>query len=97
MKTWVLADLDNIIRDFMDQLLSATQEGWHRTRPDQYRAVVAALESALRERHVLRVEEAGVRRSWAIPKRRLASYLWPFELRWASRPRLSLVPVSRGR
>ena len=50
MGTWVLADLDNMICDFMGQLSTATQQGWHRTKPEHYRAIVAALESALKER-----------------------------------------------
>ena len=53
MGTWVLADLDNIIRDFMGQLRSATEQGWHRTKPDHYRSILAALESALEERREL--------------------------------------------
>jgi hypothetical protein len=48
--TWLSADLDSIICDFMDQLRSATEQGWHRTKPDHYRAILAALESALKER-----------------------------------------------
>jgi hypothetical protein len=47
----MIADLDNIIRDFVEQLRRATADGWYRTRPEHYRALVAALESALRERH----------------------------------------------
>ncbi len=58
MGNWVLADLDNIIGDFMGQLSRATQQGWHRSRPDHYRAIVAALESALRERSGLLASRA---------------------------------------
>ena len=53
MATWPSTDLDSIISDFMDQLQRATELGWHRTKPDHYRAVLAALESALKERQGL--------------------------------------------
>jgi hypothetical protein len=51
--TWPSTDLDSIISDFMDQLQRATELGWHRTKPDHYRAILAALESALKERQGL--------------------------------------------
>src|SRR5262245_15603240 len=47
---WSRADLDNVICDFMDQLRTATEQGWDRTKPEHYRAILAALEAALKER-----------------------------------------------
>ena len=50
MGTWVLADLDNIICDFMDQLRTATEQGWHRNEAGPLPGDPGGVESALRWR-----------------------------------------------
>jgi hypothetical protein len=97
----MLADLDNMVRDFMGQLQSATVEGWYRTRPAHYRALIAALESALRERHDRRVADGAERRAEArpgpapAPDRDLLPAPVALLLRWKLAP--ALVPASRPR
>jgi hypothetical protein len=39
-----------MVYDFIEQLRGATESGWHRTKPSHYRAILAALESALKQR-----------------------------------------------
>jgi hypothetical protein len=99
MGTWVLADLENIIGDFMEQLESATEKGWHRTKPDHYRSILAALESALEQRCELLVSRDSVCCDRAVSSTtgpRLTLPAWPNALRWMFvRPLLCLVP-SRG-
>jgi hypothetical protein len=98
MNTWMLADLDNIIRDFMAQLRTAMEEGWSETRPDRYRAVVAALESALRQRHEVLL--ASRRRSIVPPEPAAPHRGWLASFRSLTRPRrpvLSPLLVTRGR
>jgi hypothetical protein len=85
----MLADLDNIICDFMDQLRTATEDGWYRTRPDHYRAILAALESALRERQGRHTAHAVMSHG---PGRDVVSVASC----WSWKPLLSLIPVSRS-
>jgi hypothetical protein len=98
MGTWVLADLDNIISDFIDQLRSATERGWHRTKPDHYRSILAALETALKQRREVFHARAGNKRcepdasSMAGP--RLRAPAWPVALRGSFMgPLLGLLPL----
>lgn len=92
MGTWLLADLDKIIYDFMEQLRTATHQGWHRTKPAHYRAILAALESALKERRATSVASMTPdRRAVAITKDEVAAL--PLAVRWSLlRPLLCLVP-----
>ena len=98
MGTWLSADLDNIIYDFMGQLRRATELGWHRTKPDHYRAILAALESALKERQgssaaPARAAQTQPAPDWAEPDSAAA---WiPAALRWSLLPLLGFV-ASRG-
>ena len=50
MREWTREELDGIIQDFTTQLCAAKAEGWDRSRPDHFRAIVAALQIALEER-----------------------------------------------
>jgi hypothetical protein len=99
MDKWVVADLDNIILDFMGQLRSATEQGWQRTKPDHYRSILMALESALNERRELVAHRARQRPEGLVnfvTERQPAAAVWPLGLRGLLlRPLLCLVP-SRG-
>jgi hypothetical protein len=89
------ADLDNIIYDFMEQLRRATELGWHRTKPDHYRAILAALESALKQRHELAAAPASAAQDQPVPDRpepRTAAAMMPAALRWSLLPLRALVP-----
>src|SRR4051794_22197297 len=97
MRMWLLAGIENILRDIMDQLIEATEARWHRTKPDHYRAILAAWESALREGRELDASQVGLDPIPAISERRTAEDLIPFAFRRSWRPLLSLVPVSRSR
>jgi hypothetical protein len=93
--TWLSADLDNIIYDFMEQLRSATELGWHRTKPDHYRAILAALESALKQRRELAAAPASTAQNQPVPDRaepRPAAAMMPAALRWSLLPLLALIP-----
>jgi len=96
METWMLADVDQIIRDFMDQLRTATEQGWHESRPAHYRAIVAALESALRERHQRRLSQARAGVAPEVSKPERSEVSTPLLFPWAWRPVPTLVPVPRG-
>jgi hypothetical protein len=50
MREWTREELDGIIQDFTTQLCAAKVEGWDRSKPDRFRAIVAALQIALEER-----------------------------------------------
>lgn len=97
MGKWVLADLDNIINDFMDQLQSATGQGWQRTKPDHYRSILAALESALEGRRELLAARDSDRydeNANCVAGPRLVAPAWRAALRWSlMRPLLCLVPA----
>jgi hypothetical protein len=99
MGKWVLASLDNIIEDFMSQLQTATEQGWQRTKPDHYRSILAALESALTERRELLAARASEPRDQPasyMAEPRLTAPAWPLPLRWSfMRPLRCPVP-SRG-
>jgi hypothetical protein len=99
MGAWVLADLDQIIRDFMGQLQSATEQGWHLTKPDHYRSILAALESALNERRELLVSRAldsPDEPAMSLAEPPPAVPAWPVGLRWLlMRPFLCLIPSRR--
>jgi len=96
MGTWVLADLDNIISDFMGQLQAATEQGWQRTKPDHYRSILAALESALEERRELLAARGSERcdeTANCVAGPPVAAPAWPIAVRWSfMRPLLCLVP-----
>jgi hypothetical protein len=97
--TWPSTDLDRIISDFLDQLQRATELGWHRTKPDHYRAILAALESALKERQGSSAAPASAGQiqpapDWAEPHPVAARIA--LALRWSLLPLLALVP-SRSR
>jgi hypothetical protein len=99
METWMLADLDNMIRDMMGQLRTALEKGWQETKPAHYRALVAALESALRVRYQRQVAEAEAKaKAEAKPagEIREPEPFTPPRLFWPWRPVPALVPVSRG-
>jgi hypothetical protein len=87
--------LDNIIYDFMDQLRRATELGWHRTKPDHYRAILAALESALKERQGLPAAPGSAGQNQPAPDRaepdRVEARI-PALLRWSLLPLLASVP-----
>jgi hypothetical protein len=83
METWMLADVDNIVRDFMGQLRTATENGWHETKPAHYRAIVAALELALRERHLRRVSRVGTSRAVELAEAIRVEEPLPLGLRWS--------------
>ena len=98
MGTWLSADLDNIIYDFMDQLRRATELGWHRTKPDHYRAILAALESALKQRHELSAAPASAAENQPVPdwaELHPVEAMMPAVLRWSLLPLLGFV-ASRG-
>src|SRR5258707_15628226 len=98
MGTWMLAEQDSIIRDFMEQLRSATEEGWYRTKPAHYGALIAALETALRERHALATEPSTSVEPEQVPwERRVAEFASRLTFGWTRRPTLSPIVVSRGR
>jgi hypothetical protein len=91
--------LDNIIYDFLEQLRRATELGWHHTKPDHYRAILAALESALKQRHELTAVPASAAQNQPVPDRaepRPAAAMMPAALRRSLLPLLALVP-SRSR
>ena len=95
MGTWPSTDLDSIISDFMDQWQRATELGWHRTKPDHYRAILAALECALKERQGSSAAPANAGQmqpapDWAEPHPVAARI--PVALRWSLLPLLALVP-----
>jgi hypothetical protein len=92
METWMHADIDNIVRDFVDQFQTAVKEGWQETRPAHYRAIVAALESALRERHALSGAQAAAR--LGEPEPAAVSVTAPLPWTWRRSP--ELLPVSHG-
>jgi hypothetical protein len=83
METWMLADVDDIVRDFMAQLRTATENGWHETKPAHYRAIVAALESALRERHVRGVSRPSTGRAAEPAEGNRVKEAMPVGLRWS--------------
>jgi hypothetical protein len=83
METWMLADVDDIVRDFMGQLRTARENGWHETKPAHYRAIVAALESALRERHGRRVSPASTARAAELAEANRVEESMPLGLRWS--------------
>jgi hypothetical protein len=87
--------LDTIIYDFMDQLRTATELGWHRTKPDHYRAILAALESALKERHGLAAAPVGIDHDQPAPCRaepQRAEAMMPAALCWSLLPLMAFVP-----
>jgi hypothetical protein len=95
MGTWVLADLDNIICDFMGQMRLAMEQRWDRTKPDHYRAILAALDSALKERRELlasRATETQAERKTSAAKVSLPESALAVARRWSWRPALCLVP-----
>jgi hypothetical protein len=95
MEMWMLADLDCIIRDFVDQLRAAEEEGWEETRPAHFRALAAALESALRERQAQRVVREGVEHGEPVPAEAAAPASLPWPWRPAHAPALAIMKVSR--
>jgi hypothetical protein len=50
MSEWTREELDAIIQDFTTQLCAARAQGWDRSKPEHFRAIVAALQLALEER-----------------------------------------------
>jgi hypothetical protein len=93
--TWLSAELDTIVYDFMEQLRGATESGWHRTKPCHYRAILAALESALKERHVLAATPASALENQTVLDRALprrARERMPAALRRSLSPLLAFVP-----
>jgi hypothetical protein len=84
MDRWLIAESDNMIADFWDQLRTATEEGWDRSKPDHYRAILAALELALRHRRALLA--ANVPGARPLAEARLAEA-------GDARPRWTLLPV----
>jgi hypothetical protein len=88
-------DLDSIIYDFMRQLRRATELEWDQIKPDHYRAILAALESALKERQRLSAAPANAGQSQPAPDR---AEPHPVEariavaFRWSLLPLLALVP-----
>jgi hypothetical protein len=91
------AEFDTILRDFMDQLRIATEDGWYRTQPDHYRAILASIDSVLREYRDHTTSQAGVIVDPVLGPARHAAYPGPFSFRRSLRPLFSLIPVSRGR
>jgi hypothetical protein len=90
VETWLSADLNNVIYDFMNQLRRATELGWHRTKPDHYRAILAALEAALRQHHESSAAPASTAQvqpvpDWAEPH--------PADAVMTAAPRRSLLPL----
>jgi hypothetical protein len=90
--------MDSIISDFIDQLERATELGWHRTKPDHYRAILAALESALKERQGLSAAPASAgsiqpAKDWAEPH--LVATRTPVVLRRSLLPLLASIPPRR--
>jgi hypothetical protein len=80
----------------MDQLQTATAQGWHRSRPEHYRAILAALESALKQRLESPSTSAGAGRHQSIPAQvepARAEAMVPALFRWALLPLLALVPT----
>jgi hypothetical protein len=86
-----------MISDLMGQLQSATEQGWERTKPDHYRSILAALESALEQRRAIIAAPGSERRDEpanCVAAPRLAAPTWPGALRWSFlRLLLCLVPV----
>jgi hypothetical protein len=58
MREPTLSELDGMVRDFLGQLLGAKSEGWDRSRPDHYRALLASLRVALAQRRAVRAATA---------------------------------------
>jgi hypothetical protein len=88
--------LDNIICDFMEQLRRATELGWYRTKPDHYRAILAALESALKQRQELPAVLASAAQEQPAPDSaeldRIEAML-PAALRWSLLPLFACAPA----
>jgi hypothetical protein len=97
MRMWLLGDLENIIHDIVRQLREATEAGWHRTRPDHYRAILGALESALREGREMYASWVGSCADPGVTQQRLVGEMAPFAFRRPWRPMVSLIPVVRSR
>jgi len=89
--------MDSVIRDFMEQLRTATEEGWYRTKPAHYGALIAALETALRERHGATEPSSNVEPEPAPWERRVAEFASRLAFGWMRRPTLSPIVVSRVR
>jgi hypothetical protein len=89
------AELDDLIYDFLEQLRRATELGWYRTKPDHYRAILAALESALRQRQELPAVPASAAPNQPTPEgaepQRIEAMI-PVALRWSLLPLLAFVP-----
>jgi hypothetical protein len=95
MGTRELADLDTIIRDFLDQLATATEHGWDQTKPAHYRAILAALELALRERDAHLTAWAVAKHDpepAQVPGSELHAAPLARSERWARRPWSAIVP-----
>jgi hypothetical protein len=92
-----LDNIDNMLSDFMDQLLAATRNGWYRTRPDHYRAILEAFDSALKARNEACVARASIGPRQGVPRPGAAEDAMSFALGWPWRPLLSPIVVSRGR
>jgi hypothetical protein len=95
MRTRELADLDTTIRDFLGQLATATEHGWNQTKPAHYRAILAALELALRERDA-HLTAGAVAKHDPEPAHAAGSDLDsapdPRSERWRRRPWMAVVP-----
>jgi hypothetical protein len=90
-----ISDLDNLLRDFMDQLYEATRDGWYRTRPEHYREILAALDSALRERDERRGAQAGSASRPCLSEPRSSEGLMSFVFGRPGKPILSPIMVPR--
>jgi hypothetical protein len=96
MEKWVVAGVDSMICNIVGQLQTATSQGWHRTKPAHYRAILAALESALTERRRLvaaRAAEPQQRPAVSTTEASQTEAWFPVALRRSLRPLLGLVPV----
>jgi len=93
--TWPSTDLDSMISDFIGQLQRATELGWHRNKPEHYRAILAALECALKERQGLSAAPASA--GLSLPAQdsaepHLVEARTPVALRRSLLPLFALVP-----
>jgi hypothetical protein len=92
---WLRADLDNMICDFIDQLRTATEQGWDQSKPEHYRAILAALESALKERRGLSAAPGGAYEDHPEPCQVAPvrpEAMMPVALRWSLLSLLAIVP-----
>jgi hypothetical protein len=93
----MFAAFEPILRNLMDRLRKAREDGWYRTNPDHYRAIVASLDTLLRQYRDHRASQGRTIPGTAIAEHRPVATPMPFVSRRSWRPLLSPIPISGGR